>query len=348
MNKGMIHIKKSTLFNILISTLLIFTGVNSLSAQKLETYDIITFKTPKGWQKEISQSSVQFGVEDSGGGVCLVTMFKSIPGTDDSRANFEAAWNNIVKEMATIRSAPEMQPATNENGWTAESGFARYESNGKNGIVVLVTITGNSRMVNIVILTNTDTYQQQIDAFLNSITFPKTVEPSKPIKTVVGNQIVGTWLKKSGSSISYADPVSAGTAGYSKDQYVFNADGTYHFYSKLFRYSLNKLLLVKESGVYQMSGNNLTLTPHKSVIESWSKANGTDKWGKLLATQNRRIEKTTYQFTKHYFSGIEQWNLVLQTATPTERDGLFSGNTTFPNAYYYAPISQSNVAIELP
>jgi hypothetical protein len=28
-------------------------------AQKTETFDIISFKTPKGWQKEASQNAVQ-------------------------------------------------------------------------------------------------------------------------------------------------------------------------------------------------------------------------------------------------------------------------------------------------
>jgi hypothetical protein len=58
--------------------------------------------------------------------------------------------------------------------------------------------------------------------------------------------------------------------------------------------------------------------------------------------------EVTYQFTKHYFSGIQVWNLVLQAQKATERDGPFSSNTTFPNAWYYAAISSNNPVIELP
>jgi hypothetical protein len=60
------------------------------------------------------------------------------------------------------------------------------------------------------------------------------------------------------------------------------------------------------------------------------------------------LEKVTYQFTKHYFSGIQIWNLVLQADKVTHRDGPHSSNTTFANAWYYSPISANNPVIELP
>jgi len=90
------------------------------------------------------------------------------------------------------------------------------------------------------------------------------------------------------------------------------------------------------------------ISPKKSVIEAWSKRDGGDSWGRLLTTQNRTLEAVAYRFTKHYFSGIQVWNLVLQADGPTQRDGPFSNNTTFNNAWYYAPISPNNPVIELP
>ena len=146
----------------------------------------------------------------------------------------------------------------------------------------------------------------------------------------------------------YKNPYSVNGYGYSKAQYTFNAGGTYSFVSKTFRMTFDKILLVRESGTYQISGNTLTIAPQKSVIEAWSKRDGTDKWGALLSRQARPLEKVTYKFTRHYFSGIQVWNLVLQAGQATERDGPFSSNTTFSNAWYYAPISQNNTAIELP
>jgi len=45
---------------------------------------------------------------------------------------------------------------------------------------------------------------------------------------------------------------------------------------------------------------------------------------------------------------LDQWNLVLQADKATQRDGPFSTNTTFNNAWYYSSITVNNPLIELP
>lgn len=159
-----------------VAVILLFSA--NLLAQKSETFDILTYVPPKGWQKEVSKDAVQLGVEDTNGGVCLITIFRSTPATGNSKENFDLAWQSIVKEAVTVKSAPQMQPSMSENGWTAESGFAQYESDGKKGLVLLVTVSGGSKMVNILALTNTDAYQQEFTKFLESINLPK-IEPVK-------------------------------------------------------------------------------------------------------------------------------------------------------------------------
>ena len=167
---GNIFMKQIIFF--IFSCFLVFSV--DISAQKTETFDIISFKTPKGWQKEVSGNAIQLGVEDSAtGGLCLITMFKPLPGSNDSKFNFESAWETIVKEIVTVSSKPQMQQSQSKNGWTAESGFAQYESDGRKGVVLLVTLSGQSKMVNILILTDTDKFQQAIADFLESIDLPK-------------------------------------------------------------------------------------------------------------------------------------------------------------------------------
>lgn len=336
-------------FSVTFIILAVVISTIGVSAQRPEAFDIVTFTAPTGWQKEVIKSAVQLGVEDkSTGGMCLVTRYKAVPGGQDSAANFGASWETIVKELVNVKGEPQMQPKGNENGWIAESGLAGYESDGIKGVAALINISGGGKMINILVLSNTDAFQADVESLLGSIVLPKIeAQTPTPIDTSE-NSIIGTWGKKSGAAMVYGNPASAGVAGYAKEQYTFNNNGTYQFFSKIFRYSMTNLLLVRESGTYSIAGNNLTITPRKSVIESWSKKDGTDKWGKLVSGQNRSVEKVTYQFTRHYFSGIDQWNLVLQASTPTQRDGPFSNNTTFPNAYYYAPISDSNTAIKLP
>ncbi len=147
-------------------------------SQSPETFDIISFKTPKGWQKEVQSHAVQFGAENAEGGICLITLFKPLPSGSNSKANFDAAWESIVRETVTVAGKPEMQPSATENGWTAESGFAQYESDGNKGLVLLVTISGGGKMINIVAFMNSDAFQTEFTQFLDSIVLPK-IESSK-------------------------------------------------------------------------------------------------------------------------------------------------------------------------
>jgi len=336
--------------------LLVVICLSSLSlclfAQAPETYDITTFRSAKGWSKQAGQNSVLFSTEDKAkGSYCLVNLFKSLPGIGNPKENFDAAWKTLVVEAVTVSSAPQMFPSDNKEDWKVEGGYATFTKENEKGVVVLYTASGYGKMVNILVLTNTMDYEPAITAFLESFSFKKpegaNAAPA-PASAPDATPIVGTWGQNLGAHMSYGDPVAAGIAGYSKDQYTFNADGTYTFVSKTFRMSYDKIILVIENGTYQINGDTIAIKPQKSVIQAWSKLNGVDKWGRLLSSQPRKLEAVTYKFTKHYFSGIDEWNLVLQAEQPTERDGPFSTLKLFPNAWYYKAISANNPVVELP
>jgi len=155
-----------------LTFLLFFLATNSF-AQK-ESFDITEYIAPKGWTKQASESTMQFSKEDvAKGSYCMITLLKSMPGTASAKENFDLSWTSIVKEMVTVSTAPEMQPPVTEDGWEALSGYAPFEKDGIKGVTVLVTSSGFEKMVNIIILTNTDAYEKEITAFLESINLNK-------------------------------------------------------------------------------------------------------------------------------------------------------------------------------
>jgi hypothetical protein len=320
------------------------------SAQGADTFDIVTFRASTGWKKKVSPNAVQISTEDADA-YCLITVYKALPAIGSAEENFQASWDTIVKEVITVNPKAQMIPADNKEDWKALGGFSPFEKQGEKGVAVLVNISGHGKMVNVLVLTNTQKFEQNVTAFLESINL-KTPDATGAVASPKNGSdttaIVGTWGQNLGAHMTYGDPVAAGMAGYSKDQYTFNADGTYKFVSKTFRMAYDKIILIIENGTYQINGGALAIKPQKSVIQAWSKLNGGDKWGRLLSTQARKLEPVTYKFTKHYFSGIDEWNLVLQAEQPTERDGPFSTFKQFPNAWYYKPISSNTPVVELP
>ncbi|MEQ1675644.1 MAG: hypothetical protein ABL876_03010 [Chitinophagaceae bacterium] len=165
-----------------------------------ETFDLATYTPIKGWKKQSTPGTVQFSKEDDTKGIyCMISLLKAVPGTSNSKANFDAAWETVVKEMVTVSAAPEMQPSGSEDGWEAQTGYSPFESDGVKGIVMLVTTSGYEKMVNIIIMTNTDVYEKEISAFLGSISLKKPQEiASKPVTNPAKPAVTNTVAKKDG------------------------------------------------------------------------------------------------------------------------------------------------------
>ena len=158
----------------LLSVLCVFVG--KAFAQK-ETFDIATYTAPKTWKKKRTEDAVQFTKEDAAKGTyCIITLYKSVPGTHNSKENFDLAWTSVVKEMVNVSTAPEMQPSAKEDDWELQRGYAAFESDGEKGVALLVTSTGYNKMVNLIILTNTDAYETEMTSFIGSISLKKQTQ----------------------------------------------------------------------------------------------------------------------------------------------------------------------------
>ncbi len=325
--------------------------VSAIQAQQ-QTFDLTTYSVPTGWKDVSTEYAAGYAITNNQKGTyCQIAIYKSTNSKGSLIEDFESEWQELIIKTYKPSTKPELIPSASENGWDAQRGVAPFDFNGGQSIAMLVTMSNQIRCMSIVILTNTEDYQSAIEKFLTSVNMKKTeisVETKNSALDNTLNSIVGTWGKGSSVNAKYNDPVSSSNAGYSKEQYTFFDDGKYTYVSKIFRSSMTTILIGKESGLYQMNGSVLNIIPKEGTNEEWTKKDGVDQYGQLKSKQNRNLEKVNYQFTKHYFSGIQQWNLVLQGDNTTQRDGAFSTNTTFKNAWYYSPISSNNPIIELP
>jgi len=184
-----------------LSVLLILAW--SCSYPQQQTFDITTFTQPKSWKKQVTENGIQLSKEDpSTGGYCMITLFKAVPGTTNSKENFDLAWTSVVKEMVAVSTQAEMQSPATENGWEVQSGYAPFESDGNKGIAVLVTSSGFEKMVNIIILTNTDTYEKDVTAFLESVNLKKL--PNEQVNKPTTNAVKPQEVKSNGKADGFA------------------------------------------------------------------------------------------------------------------------------------------------
>jgi hypothetical protein len=324
----------------LLCLLLLITGG---AFAQTEVFDLVSFSPPKGWTATKASDQVQFSKEDKpSGGFAIITVYRSVDAGTDPRANFNTAWEALVKDTLKTDARPENADREAKEGWVVEGGMAPINSSEFKGAALLFTATGGSKMVNILILTNTELFQKDIEGFIDSLKLkslntpaPKAPAAPKTPPSPEAARLIGKWNRSGSAMTSYADPASWGTAGYTTSRYEFKPDGTYIYTERTFRMMMPTIIIVRENGRYSVGGNTLTITPQQSTISSYKKAGGGDTLGELVKTQARPLDTVTYRFYFHYFEGIREWNLVLQADKPTLRDGPFSSNRTYPNAWYF-------------
>jgi hypothetical protein len=294
----------------------------NLFAQAPETFDITSFRAPKGWDKQVGQDGIQFSTADKDN-YCLVTLFKSLPGLGSAKENFDAAWETIVKETVAVSSAPQMFASDTKGEWLVTGGFAPFEKNGAKGVAVLYTATGYGKMVNALVLTNTQVYEAPVTAFLESISFNKPEVEAQPQTAANQNgsqpSLAGNFWKKGGISkglLGHAD-LSPGTFS---DTYQFFSNGTYKFTRVNSQYAAPKWYLENEEGTYVVSGNVITLASRKASF-SQHRLNKEDP---PLKSGNLPLSTVQYRF--EFWQYDRNWRLLLSPVdgNETKRDGTFS------------------------
>lgn len=299
--------------------------VDSL-AQVSETFDIATFQPPKGWGRKAGPDGVQFSTENkSSGAFCLITLFKSVPSLGNSKENFDAAWQTIVKEAVTVSAPPQMFPSNNPEDWALEGGFAPFEKGGEKGAALLYTISGYGKMINVLVLTNTQTYEASITAFMESI-IPKKPEAGKQVNadTEKPHQQNGSQpaLTQNFWKQTQNRKDVGGYAGYSSNTYQFNANGTYVFSRVDFQNYSPKYYLENEDGTYKINGYTITITPKKARFSS-HKINKEDA---PVRSGNLGLTAMQYSFELIDLHNNGRLSLLLSPidGNETKRDGGFS------------------------
>lgn len=165
---------------------------------------------------------------------------------------------------------------------------------------------------------------------------------SKMNNTSINSPIVGMWRRGKGVTM-YGGRWSS--TGY---QYSFDANGTYTYIRKTYVEDDPETLLTRESGTFMINGNSVTLDPKTNVIEAWSKSNGGDNYKSLIVTQNKSLEKITYEFTIQFVPELRETGLFLLYRTETARDGAYNATDSFPNGWRFSPAGPDYKPIKLP
>jgi|GEM_PF-290497 len=319
--------------NSFLFTLLLIMSYNGF-AQK-QTFDVVSYTMPKGWQQQQNDGGVQLSVTDKRTGAYAIAIITKAAASDASaNENFNSDWNRLVKGSVQVNAEPDMQQPTSENGWEIISGTANYTDGAQKGVATLLTATGGRQMTSVVLMTNTDKYQNELLSFINSLelaeTSHKETSNTKVPTTQTGNNasIVGLWVNYTTETSGYSNGIPQLSGGYFRKEYTFYDDGTYLFRMKNWAVYVKEIQFVYESGTWKLNGNELTITPKQGKGGWWSKSanNRTSEWGSLVKTGSWKMEPVTYTVDLNFYIGGSEKKITLQSNATTEREGKQDNN----------------------
>ncbi|MEI9954849.1 MAG: hypothetical protein WDM90_00695 [Ferruginibacter sp.] len=298
-----------------------------------QSFDAVSYNSPKGWQQQKNEGGIQLSVSDNKTGVYAIAVItKARASAAAANDNFNNDWLKLVKGLVQVSGEPEMLEPTNENGWNVISGTANYTDGANTGTATLLTATGGGQTVSVVLMTNTKQYQNELLAFINSLKLSKTsqIKTDSATRAAGKPSVAGLWCDNHLEISGYFNGFPQYSAGYFRREYLFKEEGTYIFCMKNWSALMKEILFNYESGTYTVQGNQLTIIPDQGRGEWWSKKdNNTTLWGNRLKASDYKLERMNYTFEIKYYSGTNDYSLILQANKNTERDGTYNQNGFF-------------------
>jgi hypothetical protein len=303
-----------------------------------EKLDIVEYTPPKGWTKTPKEGAVTYSyVNQSRTGLCVITVYASTASAGSPSKDFSKAWNELVVKPFKAEANPKTEMQSSD-GWQAIVGGAAIEEQGTKAYAILTVFIGFGRTAHVLGVFTDESFVAQLDAFTQSIKLDKTAVAANPApraevnsdrQVVSADKLAGSWATSSSGTRGRDPSGNVLNSGYYKRQYTFNRDGSYSFKAErwLGYLKANEYWMTEEQGSYTVAGDLLTVIPKRSITAVKNRE------GAVVRTQKNELETTAYRWSFHYFAGLQETQLILQTRAETNRDGAFASSDIFPNSY---------------
>ncbi len=191
-----------------------------VSCAQTATFDITTYKVPKGWTKSTKEGVVTYSTSvESKRTYCILNLYASSTTTGNAGEEFVKYWNEYAATPFNIKEEPETEIGE-DDGRDVISGAANFTSGDMTSLAMLTVVVGFGRTTCILSMTNDAGYQKNIQDFLSSLEFKKiapvavapiatqTITPTtKPASTTGNtfqnsNSLEGVW---NGMNINTSD-----------------------------------------------------------------------------------------------------------------------------------------------
>lgn len=138
-----------------------------VSAQT-ETFDIISYKPLKGWNRETKGNAMMFSKID-GSSWCQIILYKNTVSKGNINADFDSEWQDLVVKNYQGISKPEKEKPETAEGWTIMSGSGVWKFNGTNVATILTVYSGHGACVSVACNATAKPYLDDFKNFIGNI-----------------------------------------------------------------------------------------------------------------------------------------------------------------------------------
>lgn len=152
----------------------LFLSVAAHAIAQTETFDMMTFKPPAGWERNQFEDKIVLRKAD---GSCAILIFRSRESSGSGETDFKNEWKErVAKQYNTTAEpkTPDVVPAEEGAGEVLISG-ATFESNGAKASALLFVYRTSKRAMSVLAL-NPNRCQAEFEDFTLTLEFSKNRE----------------------------------------------------------------------------------------------------------------------------------------------------------------------------
>lgn len=164
----------SSKFKFLINTVILLLST-TLQAQK-NKYDLFLYNKPAGWTSKSVNGVLQLiATNKKTGAYAMICFYPSHPGKGNIDDDFVTAWKELLVTPLQVRDSANGQAGDQIGNWKSKGGVTSFPFEGRESVAMLMTFSNGALAANLVMVTNSQEYDTQIN------TFTKTVKITDPV-----------------------------------------------------------------------------------------------------------------------------------------------------------------------
>lgn len=126
--------------------LILFLAVCISAHAQKETFDVVSYIVPEGWNKQVVDGGVQLYITDrKTGGYAIAIITKSMASTGSANGDFKSQWKSLSVHTVSSLTGPDMEAPVQDDGWEILSGFPLLRGQQRNASPAEIRCSDSAR-----------------------------------------------------------------------------------------------------------------------------------------------------------------------------------------------------------